>query len=169
MLAVDARGEQGEVRGRVRHSVAMWPHLPGPRRPDRLAWSTCLMPQVVAAGGAPHYTPAWTAADPGHSGLIPSGRLPVPAGTRKRQPATKWYPGIICSCPVFERLPTCAPLRTGRILRLCYMKIDAPVSVYAGTLTPRTSTTGAERSARFVPTARVGGQVSGRSCASSKS
>jgi hypothetical protein len=42
-----------------------------------------------------------------------------------------------------------------------------PVSAYAGILTPHTSTTGAERSARFVRTAGVGGQVPGRSCASS--
>jgi hypothetical protein len=53
------------------------------------------------------------------------------------------------------------------ILSLCCMKKDAPVSAYAGILTARTSTTGAERSARFVRTARVGGQVSGRSCAPS--
>ena len=48
------------------------------------------------------------------------------------------------------------------------MKRDVPVSANAGTLTPRTSTTGAERSARFVRTARVGGQAPGRSCESSR-
>ena len=80
--------------------------------------------------------------------------------------ALAYGPGSVL---VFRRLPDCAPLRTDMILRLCYMKIDAPVSVYAGILTPRTGTTGAERSARFVPTARVGGQVAGRSCASSRS
>ena len=55
------------------------------------------------------------------------------------------------------------------VLRPCYMKLDAPVSVYAGIRTPRTGTTGAERSARFVPTVHVGGQASGRSGASSRS
>jgi hypothetical protein len=46
------------------------------------------------------------------------------------------------------------------MLRLCYLTIDAPVCVYAGILTPRTSTTGAERSARFVRTADVGDEAS---------
>ncbi|MGA9855817.1 MAG: hypothetical protein WBR29_11125, partial [Gammaproteobacteria bacterium] len=70
--------------------------------------------------------------------------------------------------PVFRRLPTYVPLRAGMILGLCYMKIDAPVSANAGIPTPRTSTTGAERSARFVWIARVGGQALGRSCVSSR-
>ena len=48
------------------------------------------------------------------------------------------------------------------MLSLCDVTIDAPVSVYAGILTPRTSTTGAERSARFVRTAGAGGEASGR-------
>jgi hypothetical protein len=50
---------------------------------------------------------------------------------------------------------------------LCYTK-DAPVSAYAGILTPRTSTTGAERNARFVPIVRAGGQASGECRASSR-
>jgi len=48
------------------------------------------------------------------------------------------------------------------MLRLCYETIDAPASAYAGILTPRTSTTGAERSARFAWTVGVGGEASGR-------
>ena len=69
-------------------------------------------------------------------------------------------PGIICSCPLsaVHYLP---PLSTGNMLKLCHVTIDAPVSACAGILTPRTSTTGAERSARFVRTAGVGGEVSG--------
>ena len=47
------------------------------------------------------------------------------------------------------------------MLMLCYVTMDAPVSAYAGIPTPRTSTTGAERSARFVGTAGVGGEASG--------
>jgi hypothetical protein len=67
-----------------------------------------------------------------------------------------------------QLLPTFPPLRTGSILTLCYLKVDAPGSAYAGILTPRTSTTGAEQSARFVQTARVGSEAPGRSCASSR-
>jgi len=48
------------------------------------------------------------------------------------------------------------------------MSIDAPACAYAGILTPRTSTTGAERTARFVRTAAAGGHASGRSGASSR-
>jgi hypothetical protein len=44
---------------------------------------------------------------------------------------------------------------------LCYMKRHPRISAYAGILTPRISTTGAERSARFVRTARAGGHASG--------
>ena len=46
--------------------------------------------------------------------------------------------------------------------------MDASVFAYAGILTLRTSTTGAERSARFARTARVTGEVPGGSCASSR-
>ena len=46
--------------------------------------------------------------------------------------------------------------------------MDASVFAYADILTLRTSTTGAERSARFARTARVTGEVPGGSCASSK-
>jgi hypothetical protein len=60
------------------------------------------------------------------------------------------------------------PYIRGRIPVLCYTK-DAPVSAYAGIPTPRTSTTGAERSARFVPIVRAGGgQASGEFRASSR-
>ena len=48
------------------------------------------------------------------------------------------------------------------MLMLCYMTMDAPASAYAGIPTPRTSTTGAERSARFVRTADAGGAAPGR-------
>jgi len=48
------------------------------------------------------------------------------------------------------------------------MTIDAPACAYAGILTPRTSTTGAERSARFVRAAAAGGHASGSSGASSR-
>ena len=48
---------------------------------------------------------------------------------------------------------------------LCHMRRDPHVSAYAGTLTPLTSTTGAERNAHFVRIARAGGRASGRSCA----
>ena len=61
--------------------------------------------------------------------------------------------------PSFIYLP---PLGTGKMLRSCYETTDASVFAYAGILTPRTSTTGAGRSARFVRTARVGGEISGR-------
>jgi hypothetical protein len=76
-------------------------------------------------------------------------------------------PGIICYCPAFCCSRPRPPTLSSKILRLCYMN-DAPVSVDAGILTPRTSTTGAARSARFARTARVGGLASGRSCASSR-
>jgi hypothetical protein len=52
--------------------------------------------------------------------------------------------------------------------RPCCITTEAPVSAYAGILTPRTSTTGAERIARFVPTASAGGETTGGSCASSR-
>ena len=52
-------------------------------------------------------------------------------------------------------------LRVGIILMLCYTTMDAPGSAYAGILTLPTGTTGAERSARFVRTARAGGEGSG--------
>jgi len=47
------------------------------------------------------------------------------------------------------------------IQTLCYMKRDPLASAYAGIRTPRISTTGAERSAHFVRTARAGDQASG--------
>jgi len=61
----------------------------------------------------------------------------------------------------FGCLLTYSPLRTGMIHTLCYMKRHPRISAYAGILTPRISTTGAERSARFVRTARAGGHASG--------
>jgi hypothetical protein len=48
------------------------------------------------------------------------------------------------------------------MLMLCYMAMDAPASAYAGIPTPRTSTTGAERNARFARTADAGGAAAGR-------
>ena len=47
------------------------------------------------------------------------------------------------------------------MLMLCYITMGAPASAYAGIPTPRISTTGAERSARFVRTAGAGGVASG--------
>jgi hypothetical protein len=48
------------------------------------------------------------------------------------------------------------------MLSLCHETIDTPAFAYAGILTPRTGTTGAGRSARFVRIADVGGEISGR-------
>jgi len=48
------------------------------------------------------------------------------------------------------------------------MTIDVPACAYAVIRTPRTSTTGAERSARFVRAAAAGGHASGWSGASSR-
>ena len=48
------------------------------------------------------------------------------------------------------------------MLLLCYVTMDVPVSANAGIPTPRTSTTGAERSARFARTADAGGAAPGR-------
>jgi hypothetical protein len=66
---------------------------------------------------------------------------------------------------LFTYLPR---LRTGSMLMLWYVTINALVSAYAGILTPHTSITGAGRSARFVRTADVGGEAPGRSGASSR-
>jgi hypothetical protein len=52
--------------------------------------------------------------------------------------------------------------------RPCYVTIEALVSAGVDILTPHTSTTGAERSARSVRTAGVGGETSGRSCTYSR-
>jgi hypothetical protein len=65
-------------------------------------------------------------------------------------------------CPAVSCSPNFRHLRTGSMLILCYMAIAAPASAYPGIPTPRTSTTGAERSARFVPTAAAGGAAAGR-------
>jgi len=56
----------------------------------------------------------------------------------------------------------------GIILALCYTTTDPLVFVHAGILTPRTGTTGAEQSARFVRTAGAGGRDSGGSGARSR-
>jgi len=76
------------------------------------------------------------------------------------------YQGIICG-PAFSvhRLSH----SYGRVASFgpC-SSTDAPVSAYAGILIPRTSTTGAERNARFARTVPVGGEAAGRSCAPSK-
>ena len=48
------------------------------------------------------------------------------------------------------------------MLVLCYLTMGASGSAYAGIRTPRTSTTGAERSARFARIAGVGGGASDR-------
>lgn len=48
------------------------------------------------------------------------------------------------------------------MLTLWDVTINPLVSAYAGILTPRISTTGAEQSARFAQTADVGGEASDR-------
>src|SRR5689334_15143649 len=64
------------------------------------------------------------------------------------------------SLPAVHRPPP--PLRSGNLLRLCYLTVGPPLSAYAGTLTPRTHTTGAEPSVRFARTAVDGGHASDR-------
>ena len=80
---------------------------------------------------------------------------------RRSRPSAKRYPGIIRDYPLSAAYYL-LPLGAGRMLRLWYVTIDAHVSAFAGILTLRTSTTGAERNARFVRTADVGGEASGR-------
>ena len=75
---------------------------------------------------------------------------------------SKRYPGI-GSCAAVSCSPAYPPLPASSILELCHPAKVALVSAYAGILTPRTSTTDAELSARFVRTAVVGGATPGRS------
>jgi hypothetical protein len=59
-------------------------------------------------------------------------------------------------------------LGEGNVCRPCHLTEEASVSAPAGIRTPRTSTIGAERNARFARIASIGGQVPGRSRASSR-
>jgi hypothetical protein len=104
---------------RAEHPVTAMPYAgpavrtgrPGPPAPCRRSWPW--------AAWRPTTPPAWTAADPGRSGSIPSGPPPVPAGTWKRRPSTKRYPGIICSCPACSCSRPPRLYGRGSIFRLC--------------------------------------------------